>query len=493
MRYPKWTALIAVIIVLSLAALACGGGGGAPPTDTPVPTKAPKATSTPEPVVEPTKAPKPTATKETAVSTDECAEGSNAVCVLNTYSYIDNYDYVHVVGVVINYTNDPVTNIEMSIELLDASGKSLLVGSDGNPADSLTFYPILYTLDPGQDTPFDYWTSTDAGEPDTYTVGVTNYDEGSTDRGDIALENSQSYYDADGNGYFSGELVNNTDAPVQINSFAVAATNEDGTMVYAADYTFSITRYLWPAGDEGGNDRTPFSATLDGPIPDEATHWYVYWDADIADAQDASGIELDITNAYFDTYGSFHMVGTAYNTGTELMSVALVAGLYDADGVVLDAQSNTIPVYVGPDETVPWHISYFSNVNSNQDESDRIDSYTVQVDRYWTYETSFETVTLVTNEADDNLTDEGDGLWSASGTFTNDSGKELSSAIVIVAIYTSADDTLVAMDYTGAYPEGDAIKDGDTLNYEFSLYTDPEVSANIDDYYFVTYVQGYVK
>lgn len=481
MRHPKWMAFIAVIMVLSLAALACGGGGGAPATDTPVPTKAPKATSTPEPVVEPTKAPKATATTETT-------SGGDGVTIDSDYAYIDNYDYVHVVGLLTNNTADTITNIELTLELTDANGKSLLTDSDGNPADSVPFYPILYTLSPGQSTPFDYWMSTDAGEPDEYTVTVTNFEDGRAERGDLSIENAQMIYDADGNAFFSGELVNLTNEPVQINSFAGAATDEAGANVYAADYTFAITRYLWPAGDEGGNDRTPFLVTLDGPLPEEATHWSAYWDAEIADAQDPSGVELDITNAYFDTYGSFHLVGTAHNTSSELLSVSLVAGLYDANGVVLDANSNTIPVYVGPDETMPWHISYFSNVNSNQDQSDALDSYTVQVDRYWTYETSFETVAFET--ANEDVSDDGDGLVTAAGEFTNDSGKALSSAIVLIAIY-DGDDNLVAMDYTGVYPEGDAIADGDTMTFEVSVYIDPD--ADTSNFTFETIVQGYVK
>src|SRR5262245_56511220 len=98
MKHPKWMAAFAVITVLSLAALACGGG--AAPTEAPAtteaPTDAPLATGTPKPteeVAEPTTdAPEPTA--ELAKPTKE--PSGEGVEIVNSRSYIDNYDYVHV-------------------------------------------------------------------------------------------------------------------------------------------------------------------------------------------------------------------------------------------------------------------------------------------------------------------------------------------------------------------------------------------------------------
>lgn len=479
MKHPKWMAILAVITALSLAALACGGGGAAA-TDTPEPTKAPAATRTPKPTEETTPTDEPQPTKEVIEPTGEGLE------IVNHRSYIDNYGYVHVVGLIRNNTADPVTNISLELTLTDANGDTILREGE-DPVDTAEGYTALYTVSPDNETPFDYWTFVPEGmEAAEYTVEIVSYDEGNVDRGELDIQNAQMIFDSDGNAYFSGELVNLTDQPVLVNSFAGAALDADGN-VLAADYTFSMNRYLYPAGSENDYDRTPFLVTLDGPVADETDSWSAYWDADIADEQDGLGIDLEVTNTFYDDFGNLHLVGLATNNSNNPLYVSLVAGLYAADGTVLDAATSSVPVYVQPDSSAPFQFQYFSSVNYNEDQADLVDTYTVRVDRYWSYEPSFETVEL---ESTEEMTTEGSGVWNAVGEVTNSSDQDLSSIVIIVAVFDE-NDNLVGMDWTSMYPDGEAYAPGDTAEFDFSVYLDPEVDSS--NFQYQTYVQGYVK
>jgi len=477
MKHPKWMAILAVISVLSLAALACGGGAAA--TDTPQPTKAPAATRTPKPTedVAPTDEPQPT--KADPVLTGDGVE------IVNSLSYIDNYDYVHVVGLIRNNTADPVTNILLEVSITDANGDTILRDGEA-PVDTADGYTALYTIAPDNETPFDFWTFVPDGmEASEYTVEIVSFDQGNIDRGELELQNAQMIADADGNLYFSGELVNLSNQPVLINSFAGAALDDNGN-VLASDYTFAINRYLQAAGAAGDYDRTPFLVTLDGPA-DQATQWSAYWDADLADEQDLVGVDFGEITTFYDDFGNLHLIGTAINNSNDPLYISLVAGLYAADGTVLDAATASVPIYVLPGGEAPFQFQYFSSVNFNQDQADLVDSYTIRVDRYWSYAPTFDTVEL--ESANEDVGDDGSGIVKATGEVTNSSTKDLSSIVVIVAIYDG--NTLVGMEWTSLYPTGEVYAPGDTATFEVSVYLDPALDTT--NFEFTTYVQGYVK
>ncbi|MGH2522988.1 MAG: FxLYD domain-containing protein, partial [Anaerolineales bacterium] len=200
------------------------------------------------------------------------------------------------------------------------------------------------------------------------------------------------------------------------------------------------------------------------------------------------GLQFDQTSGYYDNFGSFHLVGTVTNNGDQFLSISLVAGLYAGDGTVLDASTLSVPFYLGEGESAPFNFEYFSNVNGNSDEAEKLDSYTVQVDPYWTYEPGTEVVALETINDDNG--NEGDGQWTFRGDVVNTSDQSLSSATVVVAVYDT-EDNLVATQWVGVYPSGNAIAPGDTNSFEVALYLDPDLDTT--DFNFQTLVQGYVQ
>ncbi len=469
MKHKPLFMIVAVITALALAGLACGGGAAA--TATPAPTKAPTAAP------KPTEAPKPTTRP-----TEPAGIVAGEIAVVNQYLYVDQGGFIHVVGEIANGTEKPANAIELTIEVKDANGETLLKDGD-NPADSVTSSPLLYTLDPGQSSPFDYYFYTENGEADTFNVTVTGQHTGETARGQLDVENAQVVNDGSGTLYFTGELVNNGDQPIRLHSLA-GAMLDDNDNVVAANTAGAVTYYLDPTGTDSGTDRTPFRIRMDDP-GDVATQWAAYWDADEVDPADSYDVTTETQNNYFDTYDGFHLAGVVTNNSDEVLSISLVAGLYAADDTVMDA--DTLFLFLGPGESLPYSFDYFYSVNTIQEQADALDHYTVQVDPDSTYPTSFEFVALET--ANGEGTHGGDQVWTFTGEVTNTSDKPLSSFTVVIGIYDG--EALVATYWTSVYPEGDAMAPGGTLPYEVTVYLDPGVDGT--QYQFQTYVQGYVR
>ncbi len=486
---------MSVIVALALTILACGGGAAATattaPTNTPRPTatEAPEEEPTEEPEEEPTEEPEEEPTEEPEEEPTEQGIAAGEISISSSNAYVDEYDYVHIVGLIFNDTEEPISFVELTLELVDGSGETLLTDFDDAPVDEVTFSPFLWTIGPGETSPFDYTVYTDDRDPSDweYTVRVTDFSDGFVDRGEIEIVNDQITADEFGTLYLTGELVNLNDEPVLVNSLA-AALFDDGDNVLAGDASYNYARYLAPSGDESGNDRTPFTISLDGPVPD-ASSYIVYWDADLTDELDTTaGLRIDLAGAYADDFDDLHVVAAVSSEAEDVLSVQVVAGLYAEDGTVLDAATLWVPVYLGPGDAVPISFDYFSSVNSNPDELARVSSYSVQFDAYGTYETSFDVVALET--ANESSETGSNGRVDFTGDVVNASGEALSSAIVVLALY-DAEDNLVISNWTSVYPDGDTFADGESLPFSLSLYLAPDTDTT--DWSFRTFVQGYVE
>ncbi|MCJ7586126.1 MAG: hypothetical protein MUO30_15355, partial [Anaerolineales bacterium] len=139
------------VAVLVLAVLACGVS----PTVTQTP---PPATQVPPPATQALTQPPTT---------------SGELTIVSTFAFTDEWGEYHVVGELQNGADRVLTSIELTIEIKDASGNSLLKDDNGNVVPTLTFQPLLYTFTPGEASPFGYYLSADAGQPATYNVTIT--------------------------------------------------------------------------------------------------------------------------------------------------------------------------------------------------------------------------------------------------------------------------------------------------------------------------------
>jgi hypothetical protein len=209
-------------------------------------------------------------------------------------------------------------------------------------------------------------------------------------------------------------------------------------------------------------DNAPFRILLDSSqtaTADQLSYEF-FTDVEITDLKPGFDLAFSENHTdYVDTFDTFHLVGELTNNSDTLLSVYLIAGIYDAEGAVLDASSLSLPVIsIAEGETILvfdiWGaMSYIPAAYDS--ESD----YSVQVDWGWTYETEYAMVDLTT-EGNENTYDDFQGIFT--GKVVNQSGVEVDSAQVIIALYDKADGRLVATDYT--YISG-PIENGASVEY----------------------------
>jgi hypothetical protein len=434
-------ALFSAIVALILATLGCATSG-ATPTATSLP---PTVTHPPEP--------------------------ADILSITSTNAFVDSYGTYRVVGEVVNNGSNPVTSVELTVEIKDASGNSLLKDDNGNTVTGATLSPMLYTLAPGEGSPFEYSYDTNNGTPATYNVTVTGQQTGSADRATIKHDNVQLVDDGAGWFYLTGELVNTGTKWAHINSLA-GAVQDASSNVLSADWTSTYTTELAPAGDASGRDRTPFEASFPNP-GSGASQWALYWDADNLESVTDYPMAVTLTNGYFDQYGSFHVVGWLENGSTSTLNSLMVAGLYADDNTTLDASYSFIAVPIRASAKVAFNISSFSNVDYNQAEAARLSTYTAQADPWFTYPPVSEPVDL--SDIGGAVKKDGATL-TFSGNVTNTSGQSLTS-FTVVAMVMDASNNLVAVGYTTVYPTGEAIAAGDSNEYSVTVELDPNVDA----------------
>ena len=179
--------------------------------------------------------------------------------------------------------------------------------------------------------------------------------------------------------------------------------------------------------------------------------WPIYWDAQVAaSAQARLNVELEVTNAYYDGLGHYHLVGLVHDLGDDSLSISLVAGLYAADGTVLDTATSSVPIYIRPGREVPFRYQYFSNIDNNANESKAVDTYSVRVNRSVSsttnaHEPGFKVVEL--QSENENFKHEGVGVIRAVGEVINTSGQNLSH--IVVAVITALSLTALARSVGG--------------------------------------------
>ena len=452
MRHKLFSSAFAMALILSL--MACGKPSVATPT------LPPQAVNTPV-VIPP-----------------------DVLAISSQNAFVDSYGTYHVVGEVVNNSNKVITHIEMRVEIKDASGVSLITDENGSITPNATFSPMLYTLAPGESSPFEYSYETSKGTPAAFDVVISNQQTGSANRASLKTENVQLVDDGSGWYYLTGEIVNTGSQWIHINSLAGAVLN-DANKVLSADWTSTYATELAPAGGPSGRDRTPFEINF--PNPGGATQWKVYPDADVVNGVTDYSTSLSVTNSYFDQYGTYHLVGWITNNSDKALDSLVVAGLYAEDKTVLDASYGFVPIPMKPGAATPFAISAFGSINYNPNLAALVKINSSQADPWFTSPTSFEFVDLTASGE----SGQKDGAtWTFDGNVVNTSGKSLSGETVVVIIMDTLKN-LVAMEYTSISPTGDSIGMGETSTYSVTIYMDPKVDAST--YTATTLVIGNVK
>jgi len=205
-------------------------------------------------------------------------------------------------------------------------------------------------------------------------------------------------------------------------------------------------------------------------------HYNLYLDGLITNPTSTYDLSLSEPQYYYqDVNGDFHLVGTVTNNTSEPMTIYLVAGVYDGTGNCIDANYIYFPMPINSGETFPYDFSLWGAMDYVPAAYDAATNYKVIVDWIYTYEASSSAYILGTENAS-NTFEGGTGVFT--GTVTNNSGLDLSSAIVTVSLYDKSSGDLIATGYSFV-PE--SLPNNGTGTYEVTLYPQNAIDpANID-------------
>jgi hypothetical protein len=439
-------------LVLALSILACSGTTQIPQsTLSATPTSQPPislpATETPPPPPTDT----PVIPPPTSASTDNPLV-TGQINILEVSFFKDEADYWYFYGLVRNDTSSTISDLQIEIKLLDSAGTAIY---------SYTTYSMLSYLTPGETSPFSDFT-TDAFTNGA-TIQATVVGSSTTDminRASLEYRGVSIWADDYNDIYLAGEVLNKNAEPVELNAVAGTLMDSSGKMVTAAA-AYTSLGYIEP------NSSSPFVMMFDAPIGQAGslTDYNLYLDGLITNPTSTYDLTLsDIQYHYQDVNDDFHLLGSVTNNTSEPMIIYLVAGAYDGNGNCIDANYIYFPMPLNAGETFPYDFNLWGAMDYVPAAYDAAINYTVIADWIYTYEATSPAYALVSENAS-NTFEGGTGVFT--GTVINNSGQDLSSAIVIVSLYDKSSGELIATGYSFV-PE--SLPNNGTGSYEISLY-----------------------
>jgi hypothetical protein len=350
-----------------------------------------------------------------------------------------------------NNTDRDIDSIEIEVELFDVDDNSLFVD---------TTFADLFNIGPGEETPFSMTVFEEVPGADHYVATVVGNSTTELERAQLTLANMNMVQDDSGDTHITGEFINDNDFPVFINSLSGATFDANGQIQTADDYSVSI-RYLDP-GEAG-----PFRISITGPDfgTGDIQSFTVYVDAEVEDPITPFDITLSDAYDYLDVFDGLHLVGQVTNNSSSILNIRLVAGIFDAEGTVLDASSVDLPISaLKPGESSPYDLEFWGPLNYSAALIENADSYSLQVDAYWTWDTSVELIDLSTQN-DTNQFDEFDGQFD--GEVVNNSGGPVESVTIVVYMVDLQSGQVVGAGYDYVFEE---VPDGSSVPY--TVYID---------------------
>jgi len=432
---------------------------------TPAPSVQPSPTTQPSSTIQtpPTETSIPISTDTPAVATPtlvntESPPLTGQVNIIEINGFIDEADYWYFYGLVRNDTNHTISDIQIEVKLMDSVGTEIY---------TYTTYTILNLLTPGETTPFSDFTTEpfpNGKSMQATVVGIKTTEEIS--RAMLEYRGITLWTDDKNNIYLAGEVFNGNADPIEINSIAGSLTDGTGKLV-AASYAYPFLGFVEP------NRSSPFVMVFDAPIgqADSLTNYTLYSDALTTNPSATSDISLsEEYNKYQDSNGDTHLVGSATNNSSQPMSLYLVAGAYDEKGNCLDASSIFLPVPINPGESMPYDFSTWSVLDAVPAAYDVATQFTTTIDWITNSEASSPSAALTTTN--DRHSFNG-SVGTFNGTVVNNTGYDLTVAVVIVALYDTASGDLIATNYTYVT---ETMANNSNGTYEVYLYS----PSNID-------------
>jgi hypothetical protein len=319
----------------------------------------------------------------------------------------------------------------------------------------------LEYLAPGDTSPFSDFTTEPFPNGSTMqatVVGSTNTE--AINRAKLDYRGITLWVDDYNDIYLAGEVYNGSTDPVGINALAGSLTNDAGKLV-TASYAYPFLGYVEPNGS------SPFVMLFDAPLGQAGTltNYILYSDAVIIDPAPTYDISIsEKNNDYQDINGDMHLVGSATNNTTAPMNLSLVAGIYDENGNCIDANSVYVPIPINPGEIYPYDFNMWGTMDYVPSAKEATTRSIVYIDWRYTYEAPSPASKLTTKD-DSNSFDGNVGVFK--GTVVNNSGQDLTTAIVIVNLYDKSSGELIATSYSYV---AESLTYNATGTYEVYLY-----------------------
>jgi hypothetical protein len=447
------------ILALLISSVACFGITQAtvsPPTQ--LPTNSPAPTDTLITVI-------PTTVVVASPTVEPTAEEplSGQVNITEINGFKDEADHWYFYGLVKNDSNRNINDIQIEVKLLDSAGLQVY---------SYKVNSILYNLTPGEISPFSDFTIDSFPNGKTMQATVVGYNSTDVfDRANLEFRGITLWVDEYNDIYLAGEIINGNASPVGIQAIAGTLADHTGKLVTAA-YAYPFMDYLEP------NSSGPFSMMFDAPPgqAEDLTQFTLYSDGLIVIPSPTYDISISNKHfAYQDIQGDMHLIGSATNNTSQPMSIYLVAGAYGIDGNCIDASSVYVPYFplsLNPGETLPYDFTLWGALDFEPDAYNAVIQYKVFINWKYTSAAPSEAIELST-KADTNSFEDGVGYFN--GTVVNNSGQDLTTVIVTIAIYDKTSGDLIATNYSFV-PE--AIPNNGTGSYEVYMYPPANIELN---------------
>lgn len=380
--------------------------------------------------------------------------------------YHSRYGFLYVNGLVTNTSNQFAKDVELEIEIFDSDSNSLYV---------YVTKIFFEGLAPGETSPFSVRITADLSDPSRYEARIVSFDSIEFERATLTMEGDQLLVDDEYDLHIVGELINNTNSPIEIKALAAAVFDDNGDLYHAG-------RANVRAGYLDPGDSTPFRITLlgTGNDPETVSDYRIYVDAIKSPAITKYDLSLSNQyNTYLDYYDEFHFVGEITNTYTESLTFSLVAGVYDADGNVLDAAEYNISDLniIAPGDTLPFDVKRWGPMNHLAGTVDSVYSSTIQVDPYLSRVSSQDYVYLTTQN---NITELHSAYIIFAGEAINNSGSEIERVTVTIRLFDEETKKLIATREGNAQP-GPFYPDA-IANYFIWLYYPSDLDIFSVDY-----------
>ena len=478
MRHPQTSRrkLTAFLTVAVLTLFACQAVTGATPTPLPTAAPPPAEPTATQPIPTATMAPEPepTATQpETAdplptQATDPlppAADGTLAVTQVR--GFFDNLDSWRVIGLVQNGTDRAVDQVEIEVVVFDDSDQAIY--TEVTRTD-------VSIVDVGETVPFSLFIFEDLSNPTRFAAEIVGRSISDEEQAPVEVRRVSALVDDDGDMHISGELVNNNDYPIEVDSLAAATFFPDGVIMAADSHDVSV-RYLAP-GEDG-----PFRVSLIAPQGgvDRVDDYAIYLSAVETEAESVVDVAIGDAFNFYDVWDDFHLVGEVTNEGALPLDLNLIAAVYDADDNVLDVAEESLSINeLKPGESLPYEFDSWGILNYSNSIFDLAETYTIQIDRYWTWEATTRYADLTT--IDDAVTfDEYNGDYT--GTIVNETDETYSGAVIVIYLVDKETGAIVGLGQDFSYDE---LPPNGTYDYEvyMDIYDDFDPAA-VDAVYLV--------